>query len=108
MRICILEDQTVRNLEPLALTRPAFDLRCGALTLLERQRRHFGAGEVGALVRPLLHEYTAALHPELAVNSPPWLQKEVPVLVNARWLPNGEPFRAARGAHVGLVGDQVA
>ena len=107
MRICIFEDRNVRNLEPLALTRPAFDLRCGALTLLQRQRCHFGAGEVGALVRPLLHEYAAALHPELAVNSQPWL-KGVQVLVNARWLPNGEPFRPVRAAHVGVVGDQVA
>ena len=39
MRICVFEDAGVRNLEPLTLTRPAFDLRCGAGTLLERQLR---------------------------------------------------------------------
>src|SRR5262245_53620574 len=54
MHVCVFEDQGVHNLEPLSLTRAAFDLRCGALTLLERQVRTFAADEVGALVRPPL------------------------------------------------------
>jgi hypothetical protein len=51
MRLCVFEDFAVRDLEPLALTRPAFDLRCGARTLPERQADFLSAGEVGALVR---------------------------------------------------------
>ena len=52
MRICVFEDAGCAGLEPLTLTRPVFDLRCGAATLLERQLRRFAAPEVGALVRP--------------------------------------------------------
>ena len=42
-------DAMVEFLEPIALTRPAFDLRCGAGTLLERHRRlgQHDAGRVG-------------------------------------------------------------
>ena len=44
MRVCVFEDEGVANLEPLTLTRPAFDLRCGAATLLGRQLRCLAAG----------------------------------------------------------------
>ena len=47
MRLCVYEDSGVDFLEPLALTRPAFDLRIGAGLLLDRQRRHFGNPETG-------------------------------------------------------------
>ena len=54
MRICIYEDNGVALLEPLALTRPAFALWCGAQPLLDRQRAALGADEVGLWVRPEL------------------------------------------------------
>lgn len=108
MRICIYEDLGVHNLEPLALSRPAFDLWCGASSLLDRQRRCFGAVEVGVLVRPLLAEFCSVEHPELAVNSGFWLRGGLNVLVNARWLSPARPHASLRAAHVGLVGDQVA
>jgi hypothetical protein len=50
MRLCIFEDGNVAGLAPLTLTRPAFDLRCGAGTLRERQQRWFGARTATALV----------------------------------------------------------
>lgn len=108
MRICYYEDLNVRNLEPLALCRPAFDLWCGASSLLDRQRRFFGATEMGALVRPLIAEHCAVLHPEMSVNHQEWLKQGVQVLVNARWLPKGMPASSLQTAHVGMVGDQVA
>ena len=52
MRICIFEDGGVPNLAPLSLTRPAFDLRCGTSSLLERQRRYFDATDVAVRHRP--------------------------------------------------------
>src|SRR5687767_2293694 len=42
MRVCLFEDR-VETLEPLTLTRPAFDLRCGLRTLGETQRRSVSA-----------------------------------------------------------------
>ena len=35
-KIYVYENHEVLNLEPIVLTRPAFDLRCGAFTFLER------------------------------------------------------------------------
>ena len=52
MRICIYEDAGSPWLEPIALTRPAFALWCGAERLFERQRRQFAATEVGYWVLP--------------------------------------------------------
>ena len=51
MNLFIFEDRGVEWLEPLTLTRTAFDLRCGATTLLERHLRNFGVSEALALVR---------------------------------------------------------
>jgi UDP-N-acetylglucosamine diphosphorylase/glucosamine-1-phosphate N-acetyltransferase len=108
MRICVFEDSGVRSLEPLALTRPAFDLWCGSVPLLERQRRHFAAAEVGALVRPVLAELCRLTHPDLAVNDPSWLRAETTALVNARWLPPAEFLGAGSNPRVALVAGQVA
>src|SRR5262249_53698712 len=109
MRICVFEDAAVARLEPLTRTRPAFDLRCGAATLLERQARCLGGEAAGALMRPEPVDLCRLECPALAVNDPAWLSTpgEGLVLVNARWLPRG-PFTPAAGPEVGLVGDQVA
>src|SRR5262245_62729046 len=45
MRLCIYEDRA-ELLEPLSLTRPVFDLRCGMTTLAQKQCRPVGAGGV--------------------------------------------------------------
>ena len=106
MRICVYEDAACSNLEPLTLTRPAFDLRCGASTLLERQVRRFAASEVGAEVRPFLADLCRFTHPEMCVNDAAWLRRGA-AFVNARWLPapDSEP---PRGPVVGVVGDRIA
>lgn len=109
MRICVYEDEAVGRLDPLALTRPACDLWCGASPLLDRHRRHFGAGEAGLLVRPALADWARYLHPDLAVNDPVWLRGGPAVLVNARWLPPGGPPAAVPDTPaVALAGRQVA
>jgi UDP-N-acetylglucosamine diphosphorylase/glucosamine-1-phosphate N-acetyltransferase len=107
MRICVFEDAACSDLEPLTLTRPAFDLRCGAETLLERQVRHFAAREVAAEVRPELTGLLRQTRPWLRVNDSEGFGRGAEVLVNARWLPPAVPTPLA-GAEVGLVGDQVA
>jgi UDP-N-acetylglucosamine diphosphorylase/glucosamine-1-phosphate N-acetyltransferase len=107
MHILVFEDPAVVCLGPLAQTRPAFGLCCGAVSLFERQRRCFDADAVSVLVRPEMAGLSRFLLPDVAVNTT--APGEPPqVLVNGRWLApeavaveHGEPG-------VGLVGDQVA
>jgi hypothetical protein len=107
MRICVFEDSGVTNLGPLALTRPVFDLRCGARALLERQLR-LGTGSSGALVRPEQAELCRLTHPGLAVNDADWLRSGPVLLVNGRWLPPAGPLTLPGPGEVGVVGDEVA
>jgi len=108
VRLCIFEDAGVANLEPLSLTRPAFDLLCGADTLLPRLRRYFDARETAVQVRPLVAGVCKQAHPELVVNDPAWLRGPGLVLANARWLPPAAPAVLPSNAGVGLVGEQIA
>src|SRR5438874_1153867 len=50
MLLCLFEDD-VSTLEPLTLTRAAFDLRCGQTRLRDKHLRHFGGSFMGPLVR---------------------------------------------------------
>jgi UDP-N-acetylglucosamine diphosphorylase / glucose-1-phosphate thymidylyltransferase / UDP-N-acetylgalactosamine diphosphorylase / glucosamine-1-phosphate N-acetyltransferase / galactosamine-1-phosphate N-acetyltransferase len=108
MRICVVEDACVLDLYPLSLTRPAFDLRCGTGTLLDRQRRYFAGGEFAVRVRPGLVDLTRLAHPDVPVNTGAWMHRGgAAVLVNARWLAPADspPFPPAG---IGLVGDRIA
>jgi UDP-N-acetylglucosamine diphosphorylase/glucosamine-1-phosphate N-acetyltransferase len=107
MRLCIFEDPAVPLLQPLTLTRPAFDLWCGAATLWQRQQRATAANEIGALVRTALVDLCRLEHPDFAVNDSAWLQAGATVFVNARWLPAGK-VEDINSPRVGLVDDQVA
>jgi UDP-N-acetylglucosamine diphosphorylase/glucosamine-1-phosphate N-acetyltransferase len=107
MRLCIYEDSGSANLAPLTLTRPAFDLRCGAQTLRQRQEQALGSPAGGVLVRPVLADLVRQQNPALKVNDESWLQTGPVVLVNARWLPGAAPTLSG-SPEVGLVGDQVA
>jgi UDP-N-acetylglucosamine diphosphorylase/glucosamine-1-phosphate N-acetyltransferase len=108
MRLCVFEDAFVRLLEPLTLTRPAWSLRCGASTLLERQQRMLGAVEVGALVRPELYDLCRLENPGLSVNDADFLRHDDLILVNARWLPSSGLVIDKTRPHVGLVNEQIA
>jgi UDP-N-acetylglucosamine diphosphorylase / glucose-1-phosphate thymidylyltransferase / UDP-N-acetylgalactosamine diphosphorylase / glucosamine-1-phosphate N-acetyltransferase / galactosamine-1-phosphate N-acetyltransferase len=108
MRLCSFEDARVRYLEPLTLTRPAFALRCGAETLLERQRRALAADEIGGWVRPELAALSRLMAPDVPINEPSWLRERRPLFLNARWLPDAHADFDARTPRVGLVGEQVA
>jgi len=107
MRICVFEDAECSGLEPLTLTRPAFDLRCGASSLLERQVRRFAASDVGVLVRPLLADLCRLAHPNISVNDAAWLRREQTILVNGRWLA-GTTLALTGGPEVGVVNGQIA
>ena len=109
MQVCVFEDAGVERLGPLALTRPACDLWCGASPLLRKQCRYFGASEADLFVRPHLADWCRSLHPGRAVNDPNWPRAGPALLVNARWLPPEGTAPERLGApHVALVGSQVA
>lgn len=108
MRLCFFEDRFVSAFEPLTLTRPVFGLTCGLASIAEKQRRHFGANELGALVRPYLAEACQLDEPFLEVNDLNWLHAATTILANGRWLPPLEPAHVSLAPHVGLVGSQLA
>src|SRR5262245_8830051 len=108
MRLCLIEDEQVAFLEPLALTRPAFDLRCGARTLGERQRAYFGVLEWAAMVRPHLAELCRLEHPDAPVNDPAWLRAGPAIVVNARWLPGDQAPPDSTTPRMAMVADQWA
>jgi UDP-N-acetylglucosamine diphosphorylase/glucosamine-1-phosphate N-acetyltransferase len=111
MNTCVFEDNAVINLQPLSLTRPAFDLRCGATSLLEKQQRFFAAESTAALVRTELADLCRLQHPGLRINDPSWPEgddRDLVALVNARWLAPGAGFSFSGQPEVGLVGEQVA
>jgi UDP-N-acetylglucosamine diphosphorylase/glucosamine-1-phosphate N-acetyltransferase len=102
--IYVFEDSQVDRLYPLTYTRAAFELRVGALTLLERLERNIGYPLAGVLVRPGLADVVrnrlAAGRPgeggPLAVN-PPISMRQGVVLINARWLLLSAHAARARG-----------
>ena len=114
MRICIYEDQQVRGLEPLTLTRPVSDLICGLDTLGVKQTRYFRASSVGYLCRPVVAGVIRERTPRTPVNDPVWLRAASTILVNARWVPPAKsPLRSTAdpfldGPHLGTVNGQIA
>jgi len=114
MRICLFEDAHVVDLEPIALSRPAFDLQCGMTTLAEKQRRFVPLEDAGVLIRPHLADLFRLKNPNIVCNDVDWLSENVTLLVNARWLPPARPSSldpeqlAADGPCLAVVGDEIA
>jgi UDP-N-acetylglucosamine diphosphorylase/glucosamine-1-phosphate N-acetyltransferase len=81
----IFEDSQSDRLHPLTFSRPASDLRIGALTLGQRLERNLHRPLAGLFVRPGLAAAAAARNPGLPIN-PALSPAEGLLLVNARWL----------------------
>jgi UDP-N-acetylglucosamine diphosphorylase/glucosamine-1-phosphate N-acetyltransferase len=107
MRLCVYEDSGAAWLEPIALTRPAFALWCGAERLFERHARQFAANEVGFWTRPELAELWKLEAPGRAVNDVDWTRSASTAWVNARWFPAPDVSMHA-SPHVGLMDGQIA
>lgn len=107
MRVCLFEDR-VEFFDPLSLTRPVFDLRCGLVPLGDRLWRYLGAASPGAVVRPFLAELCRQQHPGIAVNDVDYLAEGPLALVNGLWLPPDEPPVLGTEPHVGHVGNDLA
>src|SRR5262249_54210557 len=108
MRVCLFEDRGVVDLEPLTLTRPAFELLCGQSSLAAKHIRFFIADETGIRVRPHLADVLRHLYPKKPVNDLAWLRSAPTLLVNARWLPRPTPSLDLSVPFVATHGDEVA
>src|SRR5947209_6655051 len=100
MHRCLFEERA-EQLEPLSLTRPVFDLRCGITTLAEKQSRQFPATSCGVWLRAMQVGLYRAQHPEAHVNDLAWLQSADALLVNGRWLPPAASQTLPAGPCVG-------
>lgn len=99
MHICLFEDDGVRHLEPLTLTRHAADLRLGMHTIAEMHRAVFRPERVSFHARRLHAGATQREHPGAAVNE---LAAGQPVLlVNARYVPQAGSLAEELAASVG-------
>jgi UDP-N-acetylglucosamine diphosphorylase/glucosamine-1-phosphate N-acetyltransferase len=108
MHMIVFEDAGFSRLAPLAQTRPVYELRCGAVSLLERQRRCLAADTVAVLVRPELADLCRHVSPERPVNEPVRAGGDLVVLVNGRWLAPNEVPAALHEPHAGMIGDRLA
>jgi UDP-N-acetylglucosamine diphosphorylase/glucosamine-1-phosphate N-acetyltransferase len=108
MRVCLFEDRGAALLEPLTLTRPVFELRCGQMSLASKQVRFFAPCTTGALLRPWLAECFHLKQPDTPVNDLEWLRAEPVVLVNGRWLPPPGVVADLAGPCVALAGQEIA
>jgi UDP-N-acetylglucosamine diphosphorylase / glucose-1-phosphate thymidylyltransferase / UDP-N-acetylgalactosamine diphosphorylase / glucosamine-1-phosphate N-acetyltransferase / galactosamine-1-phosphate N-acetyltransferase len=81
--ICIFEDEALFNLLPLVHTRPAYDLRCGILTLQEKIEHYFKSSKIAFHTRKYLSCVVQERNPKCIVNK---FGNENVLLINGRLL----------------------
>ena len=64
MQICVFEDRYYRNFLPLTYLRPIYELRCGAVTLLEKILLSFPKANIILLSRVDLRDYVSEEYPQ--------------------------------------------
>lgn len=106
MHMIVFEDAGHSRLGPLAQTRPVFELRCGALSLVERQARCLGALSAQCFVRPELEALCNFAWPQRPANGP--APEGELVLVNGRWLAPDSVPGGVEWASVGVLKGEVA
>ncbi|MEM3647026.1 MAG: putative sugar nucleotidyl transferase [Thermofilum sp.] len=87
MKVCLFEDEKYDLLYPLTLTRATFELRCGAMTLVERIKRVNPGVEALFFLRDHIAPVSAERLGNVAVNNLGALREDDVILVNGRWLP---------------------
>ena len=89
-RIAIFEDGFVEDLNPLALTRPAFALRCGTKLLYEKIIENYPRADICLFMREWLADSFLKKVSDrvriLSVNDLDALKGENVLLVNGRWI----------------------
>ncbi|MCH7613222.1 MAG: hypothetical protein IIB95_07690 [Candidatus Marinimicrobia bacterium] len=84
MNVYIFEDHRSLDLEPITLTRPAFEIRCGAFTCIERISLYLPDTNMHLFVRPELEELTQETFPGNIVN-PAIVEEGLWLLGNVLW-----------------------
>jgi len=69
--LCIFEDDQISNLLPLTYLRPAYDLRCGILTLREKLQHSYGRPTTLLHCRSYLADVVRERNPGVSVNEFP-------------------------------------
>ncbi len=85
--LCIYEDEKAANMNPLTLTRPVFELRCGIFTLVQKLVRYFPGYRVDYIVRDRMADLLRERNPEASINKIP--DRET-IFINGRFLLRGE------------------
>jgi UDP-N-acetylglucosamine diphosphorylase/glucosamine-1-phosphate N-acetyltransferase len=86
MKYYIYENKCAEDFEPLSLTRPVFDLRCGPFTFLERLFKLIpDSAEVSLIVRENLVNLAREMYPTLEVN-PGDIEQGIWLLGNVFWM----------------------
>jgi UDP-N-acetylglucosamine diphosphorylase/glucosamine-1-phosphate N-acetyltransferase len=101
--ICIYEGDGLDRLSPLCDLRPAFDLRCGRFTLLEKLRRLYPDESVFLWVRDEVAGVAAEAHPDCKLNARP---KQGRLFLSATAIFD-EPVPAKGPESVLMAGDDV-
>jgi len=101
--ICIYEGDGLEQLSPLCDLRPAFDLRCGRFTLLEKYRRMYPDESVFLWVRDEVAGLAAEAHPDCRVNAGP---KQGRLFLSATAILDA-PIPAKGRESVLMAGDEV-
>jgi UDP-N-acetylglucosamine diphosphorylase/glucosamine-1-phosphate N-acetyltransferase len=108
MRIAFYEDESAANFHPIACLRPVFELLCGHFTVRERALRFLPVSAWGVYCRELLAETYRESHPEAVVNRLTWLQEDITLLINARWLCASRDFAECDPDAAGIIDGEVA
>jgi UDP-N-acetylglucosamine diphosphorylase/glucosamine-1-phosphate N-acetyltransferase len=113
MRLCFVEDHAVAGLEPLTLTRPAYELTLGATSLGAKIARAVrvgpGPARRAALIRPYLAAIQRQRDPHTTINDRDWLARGPVIVANSRWVPPSDfVLPAERPAWIGICQGQPA
>lgn len=107
MRIAFYEDEHVKGLTPLTLTRPAYELLCGRFTVRERWQDHFSTAaetpEWAGFVRSELAAVCRERNPEIVINDHIGLQYGSTLLVNSRWIGSPDDALQLSSDEVGMI-----
>lgn len=108
MRICIFEDGGWKNLCPLTLFRPAFELRCGTKFLWENIASKFPGNKISLLTRDYLAPTLKKRVPDCQVNDLDSLKEEDLLMINGRLLMDGNTAIPEEGnEETGVSGETV-
>ena len=105
MQLCVFEDSTAGNFNPLVYLRPVFELRCGHTRLFEKIQLTYPDAEPTYLVRDYLKRVTVE-RLGAPVNDVEGLADEA-LFVNGRYLDFGEQDFSGTGEEAGVCENGV-